>query len=202
MVSERKTGGNCGGMNDEPIFERVCAAFLKRLREDLDAVVVNAEGDIKLSHPGAEMDFRLGVYVYDMEEVRPNGPPRPVQMSEQERRLPDLILALRLMIFANRKVAFNTMEAEDEMRLLEAAMRSIHNVSALDVDGKKVNMSFQWLTRAEKVSLWQSLNCPLQPAVYLNLEPVPIPDVRILRVPPVRERSVSVVPSAREEERL
>lgn len=188
-------------MNEGPIFERVCAAFLKKLRGDLESVVASAEDDVKLSHPGAEADFRLGIYLYDLEEVRPHGPPRPVRVSEQERRLPDLILVLHLMIFANRKVAFNAMEAEDEMRLLEAAARSIHGVSALDVDGRSVKVSFQRLTRAEKVSLWQSLNCPLQPAVYLDLEPVPIPDGRILRVPPVRERSVSVVPSVRKEER-
>lgn len=188
-------------MNDGPIFERACAVFLEKLRGDLKAVVASAEDDIKLSHPGAEADFRLGIYLYDVDEVRPDGPPRPVRVSEQERRPPDLNLVLHLMIFANRKVAFNAMEAEDEMRLLEAATRSIHSVSALDVDGRNVRVSFQWLTRAEKVSLWQSLNCPLQPAVYLDLEPVSIPDARILRVPPVRERSVSVVPSVRKEER-
>lgn len=189
-------------MNDEPIFERVCDALLEKLRGDLAAVVVSAGDEIKLSHPGAEEDFRLGIYLYDMEEVRPNGPSRPVQVSEQERRLPDLILALRVMVFANRKTAFNAMEAEDEIRLLEAVIRSLHSVSDLDVDGRKVKVLFHQLSQAEKVALWQSLNCPFQPAVYLDLEPVPIPDTRILRVPPVRERSVSVVPAAREAERL
>lgn len=182
-------------MNDEPIFERVCAALLEKLREDLGAVMVNSRDGIKLSHPGAEEDFQLGVYLYDMEEVRPNGPPRPVRLNEQERRLPDLNLALRLMIFANRKVAFNAMGAEDEVRLLEASIRSLHSMTELETEAGRVRVSFQELTQSDKVSLWQSLNCPFQSAVYVDLQPVSVPSTRILRVPPVREISAPVVPA-------
>lgn len=181
-------------MNGEPIFERVCAALLEKLRGDLEAVMVNTRDGIRLSHPGAEEDFQLGVYLYDMEEVRPNGPPRPVRLNEQERRLPDLNLALRLMIFANRKVAFNAMSAEDEVRLLEASIRSLHSITELETEAGRVKVSFQVLTQAEKVSLWQSMNCPLQNAVYVDLQPVSVPSTRILRVPPVREISAPVVP--------
>lgn len=181
-------------MNGEPIFERICAALLEKLRGDLEAVMVNTQDGIKLSHPGAEEDFQLGVYLYDMEEVRPNGPPRPVRLNEQERRLPDLDLALRLMIFANRKVAFNAMGAEDEVRLLEASIRSLHSVTELETEAGEVKVSFQEMTQAEKVSLWQSMNCPFQSAVYVELWPVSVPSTRILRVPPVREISAPVVP--------
>ena len=189
-------------MNGEPIFERVCDALLEQLRGDLEAVMVNTRDGIKLSHPGAEEDFQLGVYLYDMEEVRPNGPPRPVRLNEQERRLPDLNLALRLMIFANRKVAFNAMSAEDEIRFLEAAVRSLHSIPEFETEAGKVKVSFQVLTQAEKVSLWQSMNCPFQSAVYVDLQPVSVPSTRILRVPPVREISAPVVPAERGTERL
>lgn len=189
-------------MNGEPIFERVCDALLKKLRGDLGAVMVNPRDGIRLSHPGAEEDFQLGVYLYDMEEVRPNGPSRPVRLNEQDRRLPDLNLALRLMIFANRKVAFNAMGAEDEVRFLEAAIRSLHSITELETEAGRVKISFQALTQAEKVSLWQSMNCPFQSAVYVDLQPVSVPSTRILRVPPVREISAPVVPSEGVAERL
>lgn len=189
-------------MNGEPIFERVCAALLEKLRGDLEAVMVNTRDGIKLNHPGAEEDFHLGVYLYDMEEVRPNGPPRPVRLNEQERRLPDLNLALHLMIFANRKVAFNAMSAEDEVRLLEASIRSLHSITELATEVGRVRVSFQALTQSEKASLWQSMNCPFQSAVYVDLQPVSVPSTRILRVPPVREISAPVVPAEGGTERL
>lgn len=182
-------------MNGELIFECVCTALLEKLRGDLEAVMVNTRDGIKLSHPGAEEDFQLGVYLYDMEEVRPSGPQRPIRLNEQERRLPDLNLSLRLMIFANRNVAFNAMSAEDEVRLLEAAVRSLHSITELDTEAGRVRVSFQALTQAEKVSLWQSMNCPFQIAVYVDLQPVSVPSTRILWAPPVREISAPVVPA-------
>lgn len=174
-------------MSEEPIFERIGNLLLQRLREEMVPAVLTQEDDIKLTHPGAETDYRFGVFLHDLEEVRPYGPPSAVRVSEDTRRYPDRLLALHFLLYANRKVPFGSMSVLDEMVLLEAAMRAVHSMEPLEVDGQKVKVGFHELAGNEKTALWQSLNSPLQPAAYLTLEPVKIPSTRIRRIPPVRE---------------
>ena len=174
-------------VSQEPVFERIGSLLLERLRGEMIPAVLSQEDDIKLTHPGAETDYRFGVFLHDIEEVRPYGPSASVRLSEDTRRHPDCLLALHFLLYANRKVPFDSMSAVDEMVLLEAAMRAVHSMEPLEADGQKVNVRFHGLTANEKASLWQSLSSPLQPAAYLTLEPVRIPSTRIRRTPPVRE---------------
>ncbi len=174
-------------MSQEPVFARIGDLLLDRLRGEMVPAVLNQEDDIKMAHPGAKTDYRFGVFLHDIEEVRPHGPPPSVRVGEDARRDPDCLLALHFLLYANRSVPFDSMSALDEMVLLEAAMRAVHSMKFLEIDGQKVKVEFHNLSRSEKTALWQSLNSPLQPAVCLTLEPVPIPGTRIRRTPPVRE---------------
>ena len=174
-------------MSQEPVFERIANLLVERLRGEMVPAVLNQGDDIKLTYPGAETDYRFGVFLYDLEEVRPYGPPASVRMSEDTRRHPDRLLALHFLLYANRKVPFDSMGALDEMVLLEGAMRAVHSMEPLEVDGRKVKVRLHELGGNEKAALWQSLSSPFQPAVYLPPEPVWIPSTRIRRTPPVRE---------------
>lgn len=185
MVSDGAMGGQ--PMSGEPIFERIGNQLLERLRGEMVPAVLHQEDDIKLTHPGAETDYRFGVFLHDIEEVRPYGPPSSVRVSGDTRRHPDRLLALHFLLYANRKAPFDSMSALDEMVLLEAAIRAVHSMKPLEVDGQEVKAGFHDLAGNEKAALWQSLSSPLQPAAYLTLEPVPIPSARIRRTPPVRE---------------
>lgn len=185
-------------MTQDPVFTRVSDALLDYLREELVPIVLSSPDLVKLGHPGQEEDYRLGICLHDMEEVRPNGPPGMTRLSEDSRRLPDLALALHFMAFANRNVAFNSMEAADELLLLEAVIRAVHGTSGLEAEGHTLKMNLHPLTSGEKLSLWQSMNTPLQPAVYITVEPILVPSTRILRVPPVREVEIH---AARKAER-
>lgn len=174
-------------MTMEPVFERLGSLLLERLRGEMVPSVLGRRDDIKMAHPGAKEDYRFGVFPYDIEEIRPYGPSAPVRVSEDARRHPDCLLALHFLLYANRRVPFDSMGAMDELVLLEAALRAVHSMGSLEADGQTVKVEFQALSRGEKTALWQSLSHPLQPAVYLTLEPVSIPSTRIRRTPPVRE---------------
>ena len=78
------------------------------------------------------------------------------------------------------------MEMTDELLLLESVYRAIHGISKLDLNGQDLRVRFLPITQGEKVSLWQSINSPIQSAVYFSLEPVPVLSTRIQRIPPVR----------------
>lgn len=174
-------------MSQEPIFERLAALLLERLRQEMVPMVLNSPDDIKMTYPGSETDHRLGVFLYNMEELRSCGPPPPVRMDEETRRHPDRLLALHFLLYANRKVPFDSLSVLDEMVLVEAAMRAMHSMGPLALDGQEVHSALHDPVLSEKTALWQSLNSPLQPAVYLTLEPVRVPSSRIRRTPAVRE---------------
>lgn len=174
-------------MSQEPIFERLAALLLEHLRRELVPAVLNAPDDIKMTYPGSEMDHRFGVFLYNMEELRSCGPLPPIRMDEETRRHPDRLLALRFLLYANRKVPFDSLSALDELVLVEAAMRTMHSMGPLALDGQEVRSALHEPALSEKTALWQSLNRPLQPAVYLTLEPVRVPSSRIRRTPAVRE---------------
>lgn len=174
-------------MNQDPIFIKVGEALLEHLRSELVPVVLSSPDMLKLAYPGQEEEFRLGLFLYGTEEVRPNGPPAMSRLGPDSHSLPDLALALHFMAFANRKVSFSGMGMSDELLLVEAVMRAIHSARKLDVDGSRMRLEFHPLTQAEKVSLWQSLSTPLQPAAYFTAEPVLLPSGQIRRIPPVRE---------------
>lgn len=173
-------------MSQDPIFTKVGDILLEYLRGELIPTVLSSPDMIKLAYPGQEEEFRLGLFLYDLEEVRPNGPPGMTRLSEDTRRHPDLSLVMRFLAFANRKVAFNSMEMTDELLLLESVYRAIHGISKLDLNGQDLRVRFLPITQGEKVSLWQSINSPMQSAVYFSLEPVPVLSTRIQRIPPVR----------------
>ena len=174
-------------MNEEPIFLRAGEALLRRLREEMVPAVLGAEDAVKLTHLGSEEDYRFGVFLYDMEEVRPDGPPHMVRKGESEHQFPARLLALHFLLYANRKVPFSSMDAGDELLLLDAATRAVHGTGTLQVAGQPVKVHFHELTRGEKIALWQSLSHPMQAAVYLTLEPIPVPNTRIRIIPAVRE---------------
>lgn len=177
-------------MSEESVFAGVSARLLEHLREQICPVPLGAPEDLKLTFPGAQEDFRLGLCLYDFEELSSAGPPQMVRLSREERRFPDLRLSLRFLIFANRKAAFRSMEAGDEILLLEAALRAVHSAPELEYGEGTLKLLLQPPEGRDKAALWQSLSCPMQPAVYLSVEPVELPSARILRVPAVREVDV------------
>ncbi len=174
-------------MSQEPIFIKAVHILLQYLQGELVPTILSSPDMIKLTYPGQEDEFRLGLFLYDLEEVRPNGPPGMTQLSEDTRRHPDLSLIMRLMVFANRNVAFNSMETADELLMLEAVYRAVHSTTKLELDGQNLQLRFLPITQSEKISLWQSIGSPLQSAVYISLEPIPVPSTRIQRIPPIRE---------------
>lgn len=172
-------------MREEPVLTAVSGLVLDYFRTELAQVVLGAADMVKLAAPNSQEDFRLGLCLYDMEVIRSAGSGTMPRVSGEERRHPGLLLTLRFFAFANRKAAFHSMEAEDELLLLEAAARAVHSAPGFPGwDGGSLRLDA--VDSAGKAAIWQSLNVPLQPAVYFVAEPLSIPSARIRRIPAVR----------------
>lgn len=178
-------------MREEPVLTAVSGLVLDYFRAELVPAVLGSADMVKLTAPNAQEDFRLGLYLYDLEAVRSGGSGTMSRVSGSERRHPDLRLALRFFAFANRKAAFHSMEAGDELLLLEAAVRAVHSAPGFPAwEGGALRLDS--VDGEGKKSLWQSLDAPLQPAVYFIAEPVSIPSARVRRVPEVRSVDTAV----------
>lgn len=169
------------------VFSLAGERLLEYFRGELVPGALSSPDMLQLAYPGMDGEFRLGLCLHELEEIHPHGPPGMTRLSEDSRRFPDLLLALRFLAFANRKAAFGSMEAADELLLLEGTLRAVRSCPGLELEGHRLKLTLQPLTLGEKSSLWQSLNAPLQPAAYFTLEPVALPASRIRRVPSVRE---------------
>lgn len=187
-------------MNDEPVLTAAGSLLLEHFRGALVPAVLGEAELVRLSAPGEQEDFRLGLCLYDLEEIRPGGSGTMKRLSEEERRYPSLILSLHFFAFANRKAAFHSVGAEDELLLLEASARAVHSAPGLPFGGGTLRLGLEGVEREHARALWQSLNIPLQPAVYFSVEPVIIPSTQIRRVPAVRSVEPSIQ-NRREERR-
>lgn len=174
-------------MREEPVLTAVGEALLDYFRKALVPAVLGQADMVKLASPNGKEDFRLGLCLYDLEKVRSGGSGAMARTDGEARRHPDLLVALGFFAFANRKAAFYSMGAEDELLLLEAVLRAVHSASGLPSwDGRTLQVSLDSMERERKTALWQGMNAPLQPAVYFTVEPVSIPSDRVRRVPMVR----------------
>ncbi len=187
-------------MSDEPILTAIGGLLLEYFRGALVPAVLGEAEMIRLSAPDSDEDFRLGLCLHDLEEIRPGGPGAMKRLSEEEHRYPPLILSLHFFAFANRRAAFHSVGAEDELLLLEAAVRAVHGAPGLFFSGGTFRLGLESVEQEHRRALWQSLNVPLQPAIYFSVEPVRIPSTQIRRVPAVRRIEPSTQ-NRREERR-
>lgn len=174
-------------MSLQPVLQQVGNLLLDVLREALVPAVLHAGDDIQIAYPTAEQDYQVGVFLHDIEEIRPYGTALPVRISDTQKQGPSRTFALHFLVYANRRMAFQSMTALDELILMEAVIRTIHNSASTLLEGKKLNLQLDALSRQEKVALWQSISSPLQPAVYLLMEPLVIPSTKLEHFVPVRE---------------
>ena len=186
-------------MSCEPVFERAGTYLLEQIRKALVPAVLQTEDGIQITFPKAERDYRVGICLYDVEEVRPYGTPRPIRNeATREIRGASRSFILHFLVYANQNTPFDSMTATDEMVLIEAVMRAIHNSTPLELEGEKVELHFDKLSLGEKTNLWQSFSSPIRPAVYLSMEPLVVPSTKLERYVPVREVDVK---SGRKPER-
>lgn len=185
VVSER--GGEEGIVTSEPVLAAVGSEIVAFFRKKLVPAVLQDGDMVKLTWPGGQEDFRLGLCLYDMEAIRSGGPGGVRRDKEDGWRRSELLLSLHFFAFANRKAAFHAMEAEDELLLLEAAARAVYAEPELEGVGGRLRLTLDHVEGAGKASLWQSMSAPSQPAVWFKAEPVAIPGGLVRRAPAVRE---------------
>lgn len=164
-------------MGDFNIISEVSNAILKTMRENLCPELIQSPEAIALTVPSDKnADFQLGLYLYDIQEMREYRQTEYVRISHSQRRLPPKPLHLYYAIYINSKSQL-TVDAENEQRILGRVMQILMDYPVLpeditEEDDMGVTITLQTMSFEEKSKLWSVLSSPYQLAVYFSVSPV------------------------------
>ena len=167
-------------------------ALLDLLKKNLCPEYVRDREAVLLMSPWEEGDFRVGIYLYDIQD-HSLMPTESSYMSDEERRFPPKAVELSYMIFCNEKHRFGGVRREQVHVVLNEVIRLIYDNPLLQrEDGEGIQISFLREDAEFKIRLWGSFNRPLQPAVYIRAVPVLVASAKVQKVARVRENIVDV----------
>ncbi len=182
--------------------EIVCIGKAVRtiLEKALCPVYIRDAESIRPASLWEEADFRVGVYLYDIQDYSLMMT-HAVRVDEKQSRLAPKALELSYMIFCNEEKRFGGNDREKSAAVLNEIIRAVYdNPRFVTEDGKEVQLSFAKEDMDFKIKLWGSFNKPLQPAVYVRAVPVLIESDRLHGNVPVKERTYRVNRKAQREE--
>lgn len=187
-----------GGVSeDEILLTGKC--LLELLRKNLCPGYVRDRDGILLTAPWEEADYRVGVYLYDIQDYS-LAATAAVSAGENTLRFPPKALELSYLLFCNEKHRFGGLQRGQLQGVLNEIVRTLHdNPFLVREDGEKVGFSFLRESVEFKIRLWGSFNQPLQPAVYLRAAPVFVASARTRKVSRVKERDYGLQKRGAEE---
>lgn len=167
-------------------------ALLDLLKKNLCPEYVRDREAVLLTSPWGEGDFRVGVYLYDIQDHSVMST-ESSYISDEERSFPPKAVELSYMIFCNEKHRFGGVQREQVHAVLNEIIRLVYDNPLLQrEDGESVQVSFLREDTEFKLRLWGSFDQPLQPAVYIKAVPVLVASARRRKAARVRENVVDV----------
>lgn len=175
-----------GVLEEEILLTGKC--LLELLRKNLCPGYVRDRDSILMTAPWEEADYRVGVYLYDIQDYSLAASAAAAE-GENTLRFPPKAVELSYLLFCNEKQRFGGLQRERLQGILNEMVRTLHdNPLLLREDGEKVGFSFLRESVEFKIRLWGSFNRPLQPAVYLRAAPVFVASARTRKISRVKER--------------
>lgn len=166
--------------------------LLELLRKELCPELVRDGDLIMFASPWEEADYRVGIYLYDIQEYSIMSTSETL-LDNEERRFPPKAVELSYLVFCNEAHRFGGIQREQIQVTLSEVIRAVYDHPVLECeDGQTLQISFLRESVDFKMRLWGSFDRPLQPAVYLSAVPVLIGSRRKRKVSRVQERNYDV----------
>lgn len=161
--------------------------LLALLRQSLCPEFVRDADAVALAAPWDAEDYRVGVYLYDIQDFSIC---QPVAVeSENGQRFPPKAVELSYLIFCNEKQHFGGLRREGLHAILNEVLRAVYDHPLLSWEGGgAAELTFLRESEEFKIRLWGSFQQPLQPAVYLRAAPVLVTSRTVRQVHAVKER--------------
>lgn len=177
-------------LNSEILQSGRC--LLELMRHNLCPDFVQDEDLVMFTSPWEEADYRVGIYLYDIQDYSFMATSE-VLVSDTERRFPPKAVELSYLVFCNESHRFGGVQREQIQAIINEIVRTVYDNPVLEQeDGKALQISFLRENIEFKIRLWGSFNRPLQPAIYLSAVPVLIESGRVRNVSSVQQRTYDV----------
>lgn len=178
--------------NVDSEIPKIGKCLTELLRKALCPSFVRDSSMILPASPWEETDYRVGIYLYDIQDYS-FAASSAVMISETEKRFPPKAVELSYMIFCNESSRFGGVKRDQIQTLLNEIVRTIYDFPVVRrEDGEEVQLSFSREDMDFKIRLWGSFNQPLQPAIYVKAVPVLIQSGRTAAAAKVEERDYHV----------
>ena len=172
-------------MSDFSVISGVGNAILKLLREKVSPGLIQSPEAIRLVSPAEKnADYQLGLYMYDIQELREFQRNDMIRTGANQARYPSRPLTLYFALYVNGKSQMMS-DAETELRIMGRVIQVLLDYAVLKGTGNAeegeadasvtlLNLSFE-----DKTKLWSVLSVPYQVAVYFSVSPVVLSSERV-----------------------
>ena len=173
-------------MADFSIISDVSNAILKLLREQICPELIQSPEAIQMISPSDKnADYQLGLYLYDIQELREYKQLDLIRLEKGIGKYPPKPLNLYYALFINSKAQMMS-DAENDQRILGRAMQvlmdnSILNDNTGEWEEENPSITSLPLSFEDKTKIWSVLSLPYQLAVYFSVAPVMLSSRRMHR---------------------
>ncbi|QZY54461.1 DUF4255 domain-containing protein [Crassaminicella profunda] len=178
----------------------VGSSIIKLLREHMTPEPIQKKDMIGLCSPVDRGDYKLGLYLYDIQE---NGDFRPMAMKNigmDKQKYPPLSVTLYYMLTAYSNADIKS-KAIDEHRMMGRAMQILYDNATLDSsklvgtlgnNNETVEIVLNNMKHEEKIRLWNFPNQPYRLSMFYKVAPVYIESTRIKQIKRVLDVDITL----------
>ena len=170
-------------MADFSIISDVSNEVLKLLRENICPELIQSPESIALAAPtDKNADFQLGLYLYDIQELREYQQQDMIRLRGNMTQYPPKPLTLYFALYMNTKSQLMS-NVENEQRILGRAIQVLMDHAILYDTGEdedtSASITLLPLSYEEKTKIWSVLSIPYQLGIYFSVSPVLLSSRRI-----------------------
>ena len=188
-------------MADYPIICDVSAYIIKTLREKMCPEPIPSANNIEISSPlSQDVDYIVGLYLYDIrEDVEVTGP-RYVQRGRAQMAKPPRPYALYYMVFINGSGQMG-LKDPDIQKIIGRIAQIVNDNSSvmpnelqswLDTQEPPIVLSQAKISLEEKVRVWSAINKPYQISLFYRAAPVYLSSGEYIDTPRVSDATFEI----------
>lgn len=191
-------------MSDFSVISSVSNEILKLLREKICPELIQSPESVKLVSPSEKnADFQLGLYLYDIQELREFQQTDKIRISAQQARYPSKPLNLFYLLYVNGKSQMMS-NMDNELRIVGRIIQVLMDHPMLPgkpAEGEnqdKIEITLLNPNFEDKTKIWAALNVPYQIAVYFSVAAVQLSSEKMYSFTRVLETDYKVEHKNRE----
>jgi hypothetical protein len=188
-------------MADYPIISDVSAHLVRLLREKLCPEPVPSPNNIEVSSPAdQDVDYILGLYLYDIREEGDISQPPLVNSGKARLRRPPRPYSLYYMLFINGSSQMG-LKAPDIQKIIGRVAQVVNDGNVIDpsqlqpwleIGESPIIISPARIQLEEKVRVWSAINKPYQVSLFYKAAPVFLSSEIVVTTPRVVDASFNL----------